>query len=760
MRRLLLHLLLLFPWGLVQSQNLTSAEYFFNTDPGVGQATPLTITAGAQSELSFNISTSALTAGFHSFNYRVRNAAGVWSHTAARSFFILTPNIPPVAATLRRAEYFIDQDPGQGKGTTLPITTAGTITPTIIFNTTGLTNGFHTINFRTEDNLGRWSHYMGRSFFIITPSTLNASPNIVKAEYFFNTDPGVGKGTPLSIVQGPTQDRNFLIDLSQNQLTSGFQNLLVRFFDDNGQWSHSVQRSFFVLPANHLAAKNIVAAEYFIDTNPELNPSTRGTPIPITASPALDQNYIIDLTGVASGNHLLYVRVKDNEGFWSTSLSDDFIITACVPPPVPAAADQKRCNDGTVTFTASGGVNTQTYRWYDDALTTTTLATGASFTSPSLSNDRSYFVSIYDPATLCESGRKEVKATITKIPKPVVNPSGEITFCDGNSVFLSAPAGFSQYTWSDGSTTRQILVSAAGEYTVKAGDGTCESIASDPVKVNVIAAPAKPVITITGNTTICGTGTVELSAPAGLIYRWSNGATTASITVSQTGVYFVTVRSPENCVSLPSEPVVVTVLTPPCGTTQVNNPPQITSSPLASQIEGSISLDLSKIVTDPDNNIDYSTLRVVGNSTTRGVPATIDQNYNLTINYAGNPFSGADRITIEVCDLQGACTQQLIDIDVVGDIIVYNGLTPDGDGYNDFMLIRYIDALEGGLKNKVTIYNRWGDIVFQINGYNNSDRVFTGRDKNGNELPSGTYFYTVEIANRPKAVNGYLTLLR
>jgi gliding motility-associated-like protein len=54
---------------------------------------------------------------------------------------------------------------------------------------------------------------------------------------------------------------------------------------------------------------------------------------------------------------------------------------------------------------------------------------------------------------------------------------------------------------------------------------------------------------------------------------------------------------------------------------------------------------------------------------------------------------------------------------------------------------------KGAAQNKVSIYNRWGDIVFEVQNYNNTDRSFTGLSNSGNELPSGNYFYKIEFAS-------------
>ena len=63
--------------------------------------------------------------------------------------------------------------------------------------------------------------------------------------------------------------------------------------------------------------------------------------------------------------------------------------------------------------------------------------------------------------------------------------------------------------------------------------------------------------------------------------------------------------------------------------------------------------------------------------------------------------------------------------------------------------------------NKVTIFNRWGDKVFEVENYDNevSGKRFEGINLSGNALPSGTYFYKIEFTEPGrKMMSGYLTL--
>ena len=71
-----------------------------------------------------------------------------------------------------------------------------------------------------------------------------------------------------------------------------------------------------------------------------------------------------------------------------------------------------------------------------------------------------------------------------------------------------------------------------------------------------------------------------------------------------------------------------------------------------------------------------------------------------------------------------------------------------------------IELLPETKENTVSVFNRWGDEVFTTTNYNNSGRVFKGLNKNGDELPTGTYFYKIEFASGRKSQTGYLSLKR
>ncbi len=73
----------------------------------------------------------------------------------------------------------------------------------------------------------------------------------------------------------------------------------------------------------------------------------------------------------------------------------------------------------------------------------------------------------------------------------------------------------------------------------------------------------------------------------------------------------------------------------------------------------------------------------------------------------------------------------------------FNAFSPNGDLYNDIWRIENIQLPEFS-KNKVEIYNRWGQLVWDGENYNNASVFWDGRTSEGNQLPAGTYYF---IAN-------------
>jgi hypothetical protein len=126
------------------------------------------------------------------------------------------------------------------------------------------------------------------------------------------------------------------------------------------------------------------------------------------------------------------------------------------------------------------------------------------------------------------------------------------------------------YLWSNGATTQSITVTQAGNYSVQVTNANgCQATSA----ATAVAVNSLPVATVTasGSTTLCASEQVTLSAPAGMSYLWSNGATTQSITVTQAGNYSVQVTNANGCQAT-SAATAVTVNTLPVATATANGP--------------------------------------------------------------------------------------------------------------------------------------------------------------------------------------------
>ncbi|MBX2964138.1 MAG: gliding motility-associated C-terminal domain-containing protein [Cyclobacteriaceae bacterium] len=439
----------------------------------------------------------------------------------------------------------------------------------------------------------------------------------------------------------------------------------------------------------------------------------------------------------------------------------------------PTTTGASRCGTGTVALSAAGGAAGQ-YRWYTVPTGGTAIAgqTNNTYTTPSLSSTTTYHVAINNGT--CESTRTAVTATINTIPSAPTTTSA--ARCGTGSVSLSAAGGAAgQYRWytvasggtaiagQTNNTYTTPSISTTTTYHVAINNGTCESTRT-PVTATVNSLPTAP--TTTGAES-CLPGSVTLNATGGTNgqYRWytvasggtalageTNNAFTTPV-LSVTTTYYVAINN-GTCESTRT-PVVATIATPGCD----NEPPIIEPVTSVTPIGGIITINMVDLISDPNDNVDFSTLTIISQPTS-GATATIDGNFNLIINYQGMAFTGTENITLQVCDVFAACTQQVLSLEVVGDINVFTAISPNGDTRNDIFLIEHIEKFNDTRENRVSIYNRWGDLVWDGRNYDNTSVFFTGKSNNGSDLPAGTYFYKIEFpSGRPMQV-GYLSLKR
>lgn len=159
-------------------------------------------------------------------------------------------------------------------------------------------------------------------------------------------------------------------------------------------------------------------------------------------------------------------------------------------------------------------------------------------------------------------------------------------------------------------------------------------------------------------------------------------------------------------------------------------------------------------------------LGVVGNTGALTAVEILDA--PVTGNYTYHPATGVLTYTpddlhcgpavfvYQITDTNGKQSETTATITVICDkILVFNGISPNGDGRND---VWHMPGIEQYPLNEVRVFNRWGQQVFEKTGYSNTEG-WDGR-WNGRDLPDGTYFYTIDLRDGSAVLNGFLQIQR
>ena len=135
---------------------------------------------------------------------------------------------------------------------------------------------------------------------------------IAAAEYFFDADPGQGRGTALSAEDGVFNSPSETVRvqaLSLTGLSQGSHTLYLRFLDSLGRWSQPIGKNFI-----YFCNRLITAAEYFIDSDPGEGRGAALT-IPGGSGTIVAVGPVqVPTVGLASGVHTLYVRFRKQSG--------------------------------------------------------------------------------------------------------------------------------------------------------------------------------------------------------------------------------------------------------------------------------------------------------------------------------------------------------------------------------------------------------------------------------------------------------------
>lgn len=214
---------------------------------------------------------------------------------------------------------------------------------------------------------------------------------------------------------------------------------------------------------------------------------------------------------------------------------------------IVASGPLSYCQGGSLNLTATG---IGSYQWN----------TGSTSAILPITTSGTYSYTITNAAG-CSATSAPAVVQINPIPTVTAITGNNSVCMGGNTTYSNATTGG---VWSSANPSI-ATVNGSGQITgVMAGSSTinytvtnsfgCSTVASKTITVNPVPAT---ITQVNGNTTFCSGGSVTLVAPPADSYLWSNNATTQSITVTNSGNYFVT-ASLSGCVGT-SVPVAVTV---------------------------------------------------------------------------------------------------------------------------------------------------------------------------------------------------------
>ena len=363
-----------------------------------------------------------------------------------------------------------------------------------------------------------------------------------------------------------------------------------------------------------------------------------------------------------------------------------------------------------------------TYIWTDG--TGTTVSTDATFTP---TEEGTYSVTVIYPP--CSEQTFNVDVIVND--PPTLDLGTDQVLCDGTSFeivpVITGNTSEITYLWSTGETTPTITVNESGTYTLEITVGPCivtdsiDIIISDPVIVNL----GDDFVSCFDTDTIL---TAEVDGdPQNATYEWYlNGVlladeTNQTLMITEEGEYTVIVTV-DSCNG--EDSIVVNLR------------------------------DDLEVVVDEDFITCPNELQII-------TATTIEEGVSYQWFLNGDPIPGETNSTLEIsleAGLLGAQTYSVVitlgsctatdSVDVtlypVGNCIISEGISPNGDGYNDSLDLTFLSDREGVLK--LQIFNRLGALVFEKNNYTNE---WYGQTNDGNALPTGTYFYVLESKSRP-----------
>jgi gliding motility-associated-like protein len=410
------------------------------------------------------------------------------------------------------------------------------------------------------------------------------------------------------------------------------------------------------------------------------------------------------------------VTVTDVNG---CSNSDGIVVTDNPLPTPNLGPDEDFCEGTSYTKILNPG-NFTTYLWSDG---TTAKVLGVSAGG------------IYSVTVTDNNGCiNQDNIVITENPAPVVNLGADVFYCEDAVIahILNATAGLPgpgfNFIWNTGATSGTIIANNFGLYSVTVTDQVtnCNTVSDMEIKATLKADPQ-----LGTDGVICEGQLITLDPNVdipGYNYTWSTGATTATINVFETGIYWVRLDAANGtCLGITDtiryDPGVLPVLE------------------LGEDLFPCIGQDVILL----NNVTDFPGTTYEWQDGTEGGNYVAQTTGLYEVEATNTCGSVIDQVFIEFQDC--------------GNVYVPSAFSPNGDGRNDFFAPKSDqEFVEYGF----WIYDRWGQLMFKTNTPN----VGWNGAVDGNEAPTGVYVWRLsyvsafqEVGNRTEKM-GEITLIR
>ena len=403
----------------------------------------------------------------------------------------------------------------------------------------------------------------------------------------------------------------------------------------------------------------------------------------------------------------------------------------------------------TFTSTVSAGFNNPSFQWqqsinaglWTDIPAATTTSFIKNFPSSTIAGIYTYRLSAAEAGNMgsakCRVASAAMTIDIGAIPVTMIKSNTPL--CEGATLLLSV-SGNAQYQWtgvnnfSASGTTVSInnaQTSQSGKYYLLATTAA-GCIYQDSIMVNINPSPVAN-ITFSA-TTICEGDKIQLVSSGGTAYQWIPATGLSSTVISgpfaspaDTVQYMVIVSNQFAC----SDTALVLV--------NVIQRPRADAGPDKTFFVGSNPVLLSGNVSG--QNISYSWSPAINITTTQSLQPSV------------TPPADIDYILTVVSNAGCGIAADTTHVFVYKDVLVPTAFTPNGDGVNDTW---HIPALSGLSTFEVSVFNRYGEIVFQTK---NANLPWDGKFK-GIPQATGVYVYFINLIEQGRILKGTLLILR